>query len=269
MTLLRMPDNSGCEDIPVRPIGSKNPTTKWREHFPKRSTGDRIFCMWLRLSVRPRGAILMRRILIFGGCGCLMMAVRLPAAQAQNLTVQEPTLETFGVGTTVSVPDRGRISVAGSGRSAASRSSFGPLRSGTNIGLSNQASGLSVGATVHDLAEMDRRILAGAERSRSSRAQVELSASADRAYETLRSRTGARSFADVAQSTNSRLAVPRASGPSSQVAEGPTAERLLDRARQAESNGKRALALAYLRSAQEAGSAEARHEIERLSPKRK
>jgi hypothetical protein len=215
----------------------------------------------------------MRRLLIVGGCACFLMAVRLPAAQAQNLTVQEPSLETFGVGTTVSVPDRGRISVAGSGRSAASRSSFGPLRSGTNTGLSNQASGLSVGVTVHDLAEMDRRILAGAERSRSTREKVELSASADRAYETLRSGAGARTFSDATQNVRATAGFgtggSRATEPSLQAAEGPSAERLLDRARQAESNGKRALALAYLRTARGMGSAEARHQIERLSSRRK
>jgi hypothetical protein len=48
---------------------------------------------------------------------------------------------------------------------------------------------------------------------------------------------------------------------------GPPAEKLLDRARQAESAGKRGLALAFLRTARDAGSAEAGKEIDRLSKK--
>lgn len=208
----------------------------------------------------------MRRIMVVVGCMCGLL-MQISAAQAQRLTVQEPTLETFGVGTTVSVPDRGQMSVAGSGRSAASRSSFGPLRSGTNLGLSSQASGLSVGAYVHDLREMDRRILAGAQQSRSVRDQAALPVAADRAYETLRNGATAKTFADVAQST-SPTAASRTKAQITQAAEGPSAERLLGRAREAESNGKRELALAYLRTARDLGSREAGQEIVRLTPRR-
>jgi hypothetical protein len=47
--------------------------------------------------------------------------------------------------------------------------------------------------------------------------------------------------------------------------DGPSAEKLLDRARQAEASGKRQLALAYLRVARDQGSAPAQKEINRLS----
>jgi hypothetical protein len=202
----------------------------------------------------------MRRILIFAG-GIAAFLVQLSTAHAQHLIVQEPTLETFGVGTTVSVPDRGRRFVAGSGSSAASRSSYGPFRSGTNIGLSQQASGLSVGVYVHDMAEMDRHILAGAERSRE---RTVLPKDAERAYETLRVGVAGGTVTNGAQSATVAAATRRAL-PGVPPDAGPSAERLLDRARQAESTGKRELALAYLRTARNMGSPEARQEIARLS----
>jgi hypothetical protein len=49
--------------------------------------------------------------------------------------------------------------------------------------------------------------------------------------------------------------------------QGPSPEKLLERARQAESAGKRELALAYLRVARDQGSSEARQEFERLTRK--
>jgi hypothetical protein len=208
----------------------------------------------------------MRHAVVIVGCATALF-VQLPAAHAQRLTVQQPILETFGVGTTVSVPDRGRMHIAGSSRSLASRSNYGPLRSGTNMGLSQQSSGVSVGVYVHDLAEMDRRILAGAELSRSSQERTVLPDGAEQAYETLRTSARGRSLVNWAQNTN-RLAAARTIVPNVTAVEGPSADRLLDRARQAESNGKRQLALAYLRSARDLGSAEARHKIERLSPER-
>ena len=109
---------------------------------------------------------------------------------------------------------------------------------------------------------------AGAERSHSARGSATLPDSADRAYEALRSGTASQTFADGTHSTHLSVA-SRENAPASQAAEGPSAERLLDRARQAESNGKRKLALAYLRTARDLGLPEARHEIERISPTRK
>ena len=50
-----------------------------------------------------------------------------------------------------------------------------------------------------------------------------------------------------------------------QMADGPSAEKLLDQARQAEAAGKQGLALAYLRAARDRGSVPAQKEIDRLS----
>jgi len=193
-----------------------------------------------------------------------------PGAFAQKLTVQEPSFETFSVGTTVSAPDRGRVSVGGVSRARASRSTygFGPLRSGANMGLSSQATSLGVGVRIHDLAEMDRQALRAAEHTRRSREDVALSPSAERAYETLRSRPAERDVVSGAASAIVAAGPPRPGNPAAQAESGPTPERLLDRAREAESAGKRGLALAFLRTARDAGSVAAGKEIDRLSKKK-
>ncbi len=195
---------------------------------------------------------------IASALGCVStLFVQVPAAFAQITTVQEPSLETFGVATTVSVPDRGRTSVAGVGRSAASRSMYGPIRTGTSMGLSTQRSGLSVQARIHDLAEMDRATLETAEQARKARDEARLSESGEHAYETLRARRHGRGVAKTPPGAVSASAPIEQDGTKREPAEGPSTEKLLERARQAESAGKRELALAFLRGARDKGSADA------------
>jgi hypothetical protein len=196
---------------------------------------------------------------------CAGLLLPLPAAFAQQLTVQQPSFETFGVGTTVSAPDRGRTSLGGVGRSAASRSMYGPLRTGTSMGLSSQGSGLSVGVRVHDLDEMDRAALQSGGKSRKLRRETSLSGPAEHAYETLQSRS--RDVADERPGAIVAKTPPRQVGKTSSQAseDGPSAAKMLDRARKAEIDGKRELALTFLRAARDRGSAEAEKEIDRLS----
>jgi hypothetical protein len=184
---------------------------------------------------------------------------------AQKITVQEPAFETFGVGTTVSVPDGGSLSAGGVSRARASRSTygFGPFRS--NRGLSSQSSRLGVGVRIHDLAEMDRQVLRAADNNRRARNDVALSPAAERAYEALRAGTTER---DVANGTASAIVAtrsPATKSPAAPADAGPSPEKLLARAREAESVGKRGLALAFLRTARDGGSVEAGKEIDRLS----
>src|SRR5260221_8942645 len=113
------------------------------------------------------------------------LLVLTPSAQAQQFLVQEPSLETFGVGTTVSVPDRGRASVGGVRQSAASRAMYGPFRTGHSLGMSSHGTGLNVQARVHDLAELDRAVLEAADNARRAREEYELSPAAQHAYEIL------------------------------------------------------------------------------------
>jgi hypothetical protein len=188
------------------------------------------------------------------------------AALAQRITVQEPSFETFGAATTVSVPDRGRASVAGSARAAMSRSTFGPFRSGTNMGLSGQATSSGVDVQIQDLDELDRRALAAAARSRKDRLQPALPRSADRAYETLQARAIPRDLASDPQGgavANVRQTPETTEKPG--VSDGPSVEKLLERARQSEAAGRRGLALTYLRSASDLGSSAAETELARLT----
>src|SRR5260221_10170192 len=113
------------------------------------------------------------------------LLVLMAAAEAQQFVVQEPSLETFGVGTTVSVPDRGRASVGGVRQSAASRAMYGPFRTGHSLGMSSHGTGLNVQARVHDLAELDRATLEAAENARRAREDHYLSPAAQHAYEIL------------------------------------------------------------------------------------
>lgn len=85
-------------------------------------------------------------------------------AWSQNLTIQQPVIQTFSVNTTVSVPDRGGMSLGGVGRAGASRQSFGFSRPGTSTGKFMEGTSTSVHVWIHDLREMDRMVLESAER---------------------------------------------------------------------------------------------------------
>lgn len=92
------------------------------------------------------------------------------AAQAQ--TVQLPTQRQFSVGTTVLVPDRGTISLGSVSRARESsnrRGLFGggPLTQNRGIGRELSHSGATISATIIDLQELDRQVLAEARRQRS------------------------------------------------------------------------------------------------------
>jgi hypothetical protein len=97
----------------------------------------------------------MNRLLVFG---CLLGLTN--GAWAQGLTVQQPVVSTFSVGTSVSVPDRGSAFLGGVGSARSSRTTTGPLRNGSSIGLERQASSVSTSVYIHDLRAMDEALLA-------------------------------------------------------------------------------------------------------------
>jgi hypothetical protein len=208
----------------------------------------------------------MRSIAIAFGCVSAVL-VAAPSVRAQQFTVQEPSLETFGVGTTVSVPDRGRTSLGGVRRSAAGRAMYGPVRTGHSLGFSDQGTGLSIQARVHDLAELDRAALESADNVRQSRENVRLSPAAEHAYEALRARRAVQDSAIREQGVAGTKKPAERAAATATKAEGPPAEKLLERARQAEADGKSQLALTYLRAARDKGAAPAQREIERLAAK--
>lgn len=114
--------------------------------------------------------------------GVFLTAAVSQTAFAQRGTVQQPVVSRFSVGTTVSVPDRGRAHLASVSRAGDGRKSFGPFSPGSSRGMFRDHSSSSVGVTIHDLDEMDRRLLGTATRISRSR---HLSANAEHAWRSL------------------------------------------------------------------------------------
>jgi hypothetical protein len=99
------------------------------------------------------------RIVIFTAAAPFLFAA---SAFAQQATVQQPVVQTFGVGTTVSVPDRGSALLGGVNSGRAARSVNGPFRTSTSLGRETQGGTASVGVYIHDLRAMDDALLATA-----------------------------------------------------------------------------------------------------------
>ena len=105
----------------------------------------------------------MRQAVVLATIVVLFADVRTNAS-AQTV-VQLPTIRNFGMSTTVSVPDRGRVYLGGINRSHSSSSRrripLSPLSS-RSYSRGTSSNGASVSAFVHDFDEMDRAILSQA-----------------------------------------------------------------------------------------------------------
>ncbi len=99
----------------------------------------------------------------------LMVSALLTAdpVSGQNVTVQQPVVDTIRVGTTVIVPDRGAALLGGVNRAAdfRSESGFGPFKSRSGIGSERSSQKIWATARIHDFDEMDRMIIDEATRS--------------------------------------------------------------------------------------------------------
>ncbi len=84
-----------------------------------------------------------------------------PAAAQVPSTVQLPSYSTYGVSTSVSVPDRGRVSLGGIGRSSSGSTAFGPaLGPGSrSYGRQTGSANVDVRVTIHDFDAMDKLLL--------------------------------------------------------------------------------------------------------------
>lgn len=193
-----------------------------------------------------------------------LLSVPFCGALGQQITVQEPSLEQFGVGTSVSVPDSGKGLAGSVRRRGSSRSRFGRLPAGS-MGFVEQGGSFGVEVRVHDLEEKDLETRALAEKARKSQGQAALSPDAERAYAALKSRSTASGRSEESRSTASRS--PQVASAKDKPREGPSVKKLLDRAHTAEAAGKRQLALSYLRVARDLGSADAKKELDRLTDK--
>jgi hypothetical protein len=104
---------------------------------------------------------------------------------AQTVTVQQPTFNSFSVGTTVSVPDGGGAYVGGVSQAGAFRARSGSFPSGTSTGVSRSDAGVSVHVVIHDLSEMDRLLLESPAARRVLAGETALNGHARFAYQAL------------------------------------------------------------------------------------
>jgi len=193
-----------------------------------------------------------------------IVGVQWSAASAQQkATIQEPSLEQFGVGTSVSAPDSGRGLAGNARRRGTARSRFGRLPAGSNMNFAGEGGLFGAEVRVHETEEKDLEARDLAEKARKERDRSPLSPDAARAFQTLKSRGASRNLAPP-QSAN-LPAAPRVPPSEKKPDDGPSAEKLLERAKTAEASGKRQLALSFLRVARDRGSAEAARELERIA----
>ena len=134
----------------------------------------------------------------FGFVLMLLVASSAGSALAQNLTVQQPSVSNFSVGTTVVVPDNGGAFLGGVKRGAMGRSSYGPFRSGSALGLESSAGGMSAHVQIHDMAEMDRQVLNSA--AARDETHVKLPSHAEHAWQAMKDRPSRGRFAQAASS---------------------------------------------------------------------
>lgn len=100
------------------------------------------------------------------GCSILicMMTVHVETTEAQAVRIQQPIVQQFSVGTTLTVPDRGSALLGGIQSGAIHSRQSGPFRSGSTYGHSFQSSTGSVGVYIHDFEAMDQMLLNSAPR---------------------------------------------------------------------------------------------------------
>ncbi|MFQ5732389.1 MAG: hypothetical protein ACE5KM_10610 [Planctomycetaceae bacterium] len=202
--------------------------------------------------------------------------VALPAfehsAGAQNATIQQPAFGRFSVGTTVSVPDRGRAYLGSVARAGEGRKSFGPFQRGSSVGLFREHSGVSASVYIHDLREMDQRLLRQDLRSARRPGGRALSGRAEYAYRRLidrhyatSSRRPDRGFSlrrsAVGLSSRAEARLPAAPSRPSVFGNEDPAAKFYRLGVRAERRGKLSLARLHFRMAAKHGSASAKAKL--------
>lgn len=89
----------------------------------------------------------------------ISLAAMVHTADAQQVTVQQPSVGATGVATSVLVPDQGRILLEGVTSAQSSRSRYGFAAAGSSIGLSRSSRSLTAGVRIIDLRELDEALL--------------------------------------------------------------------------------------------------------------
>lgn len=180
--------------------------------------------------------------------------------------VQLPSFSSFGVNTSVSVPDRGSISLGGVGRSSIGSTAYGPAFGPGNRSFGRNLSGsaTSMQATIQDLDALDRETL------RRASAGKDMPRSSAEAYLAKRRQQIAGQSAADAQSTANSV-------PPTSVAEARRQRALdlasgqnealdnLKRARVASASGKPTVAATFYRLAAKHASGDLKGRIEKES----
>jgi len=190
----------------------------------------------------------------------------LASTAAAQVTLQQPAVSQFSVGTTVSVPVGGGALLGGLHRAGAGRKSFGPLRPGTATGFYREAQSVTAHVTLHDFETMDRLLLDQA-RGTATAQRTRLNGPAANAYRQLAGTRTGRRGSTVSHKQSHRLAQPAASG----GPQGPVATARSDRGARAYRLGQDALrrgrptlARLHFQMAARYGSAEALHRLAEL-----
>ena len=188
---------------------------------------------------------------LFAGLGSSAMA-QAPTA------VQLPSFSSFGVNTSVSVPDRGSASLGGVGRSSNGSTAFGPSagRGNRSAGSSRSASRSSVHAQIHDAEAMDRQALA---RAKGGQSGVKSNSEADAA----RRRLALARQSSAGQVPSGSVAEARRQRAAELAAQQAEAAAHLKRAREAAAVGKSSVAAMFYRLAAKQASPELKSQIEK------
>lgn len=99
----------------------------------------------------------------------IAVSVQNQHVHAQAIRLQQPIVQQFSAGTTVSVPDRGSVTLGGLHSGATRSKQVGPFRRGSSYGQAFQSSTSSVGVYIHDFEAMDRMLLNSAPLSSGTR----------------------------------------------------------------------------------------------------
>ena len=174
---------------------------------------------------------------------------------APATAVQLPTYSMFGTQSTVSVPDRGNALLGGVNRAASGRNEFGApgLPGNRAVGIDRSAAGTRVNVMIHDMAEMDERILKGSTGAPAGADSASHLDPAARRLAAARASSAGRPAPSVAEARRLRAA--------EQVNGDGEVAGYMERARNAEKSGKKNVAKIYYRMAARRASGELKEQI--------
>lgn len=187
-------------------------------------------------------------------------------AFGQNLSIQQPIVVSFDVGTTVSVPVGGSVSLGGVGRARSGRPSSGPVPARSAYSRSASSAAMSAAVFLHDFEAMDAAVLNAADGEgprpsyAKSRYSDATSYSMSRRYAAIEKYEGGGTAGQ-----EPRVGRPGELTPAARPAAFGDTERMLALGEAAERRGQPGVAAIHYRIAAKAGSAEAEQRLAGLA----